>query len=365
MNSYTILIVDDDALVRDLIGTLLQSDESSLFYAENGLDALAQAARILPDIILLDVMMPDMDGFEVCAKLRADPVLAEVPVIMITAMNDRESHLRGLKVGADDFLTKPVDRLELVTRVQSIGRLNRYRKLVIERQRFSEMLELKNRQLRELTQSLIELQESERRFIAAELHDDLGQILTGLKLMLEMATKQSGEPLQATLESAKNIIADLSGRVRNLSLDLRPAMLDDFGLFAAMEWLFGRFNQQSKLNVEHNFSFLDERRFPKAIETAAFRIIQEALTNVVRYADVNEAEVRIETRDEHLYIKIRDRGLGFNVEQHSSAAYQSGGLSGMRERASWLGGSVDIRSKPGAGTTVLAIFDLRGSDPHG
>ena len=362
MIPYIILIVDDDPLMREAIGALLHGEESRLVFAEDGAQALSLAAEIFPDIILLDVMMPGMSGFDVCSQLRANPVLAEVPVVMITALDDRESRLRGLRAGADDFLTKPVDRIELLTRVQNIGRLNRYRKLLEERQRFNEMLEIKNRQLRELTQSLIELQESERRFIAAELHDDLGQSLTGLKLMLEMAAKQSGEPLQANLESAKNIVLELSGRIRNLSLDLRPAMLDDFGLFAALEWLFGRFHQQSKLIIESNFSFLDERRFPKAIETAAFRIIQEALTNIIRYAKTNQAEVSIDTRNDRLYIKIRDRGLGFNVEQHKKAAYQSGGLSGMRERAVWLGGTVEIRSRPGAGTTVIAGFDLKGSE---
>lgn len=365
MNKYIVLIVDDDPLMRESFGALLDGEETSLFFAEDGVQALALAAEIFPDIILLDVMMPGMSGFEVCEQLRATAVLAEVPVVMVTALDDRDSRLRGLRAGADGFLTKPVDRIELLTRVQSIGRLNRYRKLLEERQKFNEMLELKNRQLRELTQSLIELQESERRFIAAELHDDLGQSLTGLKLMIEMAAKQNGEPLQISLENAKSIVIELSGRIRNLSLDLRPAMLDDFGLFAALEWLFGRFNQQSNLMIETNFSFLDERRFPKAIETAAFRIIQEALTNVIRYAKTNRAQVRIEAREDQLHIKIRDWGQGFHTEHHKKAAYQSGGLSGMRERAAWLGGTVDVRSKPGTGTTVLASFNLKVGDHHG
>jgi signal transduction histidine kinase len=109
---------------------------------------------------------------------------------------------------------------------------------------------------------------------------------------------------------------------------------------------------------------LDERRFPKAIETAAFRIIQEALTNVIRYAKTSDAQVRIDTQDDHLRVKIQDRGQGFDVDQHIKEAYQSGGLSGMRERAAWLGGSVEIHSRQGEGTTVLASFDLKGSDQH-
>ena len=146
------------------------------------------------------------------------------------------------------------------------------------------MLETKNRQLRELTQHLIEIQETERRFIATELHDDVGQMLTGLKLMIEMAASQGEAERLQTLENVKNTIAELSNHIRNLSLDLRPAMLDDFGLFAALEWLFDRYTKQTHIRVKHNFSFMNENRFPRAIETAVFRIIQEALTNTARYA---------------------------------------------------------------------------------
>ena len=292
-NTQTVLVVDDDPVVYDFIRVMLEKQAIALYFAENGPAALEMAAELLPDVILLDVMLPGMDGFEICRRLRDNPILAEVPVVMITALDDRDSRLMGLQSGADDFLTKPVEQLELLARVQAILRLNRYRKLMEERAHFAEALETKNRQLRELTQHLIEVQETERHFIAAELHDDMGQMLTGLKLMLEMAVTQSGDEARQTLENARNIISELSIRVRNLSLDLRPAMLDDLGLFAALDWLFERFSGQTHIRVKHNFSFMDERRFPKVIETAAFRIIQESLTNAARYAGVDELVVDI------------------------------------------------------------------------
>jgi signal transduction histidine kinase len=364
MPVHTILIVDDDLIVRESIGALLDQPDTRLFFAEDGLEALKQARDILPDVILLDVMMPGMDGFEVCRRLRATPLLAEVPIVMVTALDDRESRLHGLEAGADDFLTKPVDYIELRTRVQTIVRLNRYRKLLEERTHFAQTLETKNRQLRELSQHLADVQEAERRFIATELHDDVGQLLTGLKLMIEMATTQAEPDRQETLKNARNTISELSTHVRNLSLDLRPAMLDDFGLFAALEWLFGRYAKQTGITVTHNFSFLDEHRFPKRVETAAFRIIQESLTNTARYAAVKEVEVNIVTNG-RLRIKICDLGQGFDPTQAEGTSHQTGGISGMRERVAWVGGEFSILSNPGAGTTVLASFNLEGENTNG
>jgi PAS domain S-box-containing protein len=129
----TILIVDDEAASRRLLEGLLRADGYRLVFAASGPEAIALAGAHIPDLVLLDVMMPEMDGFEVCLRLRADALLAEVPIIMVTALDDRASIVRGLEAGADDFVAKPIDRVELRARVRSIMRLNRYRRLLDER----------------------------------------------------------------------------------------------------------------------------------------------------------------------------------------------------------------------------------------
>jgi PAS domain S-box-containing protein len=138
----TILIVDDELFMSKTLEGLLTSPDYALALASNGEEALAKAAALTPDLILLDVMMPVMDGFEVCRRLRADSLLAEVPVIMVTALDDRESRLRGIEVGADDFISKPIDPVELQARVRTTIKLNRYRRLMMERAKFERITEL-------------------------------------------------------------------------------------------------------------------------------------------------------------------------------------------------------------------------------
>jgi response regulator RpfG family c-di-GMP phosphodiesterase len=135
MNNHRpiLLIVDDDPTGREAIRSVLMNQDMDLFFATNGLEALEMAGQLQPDLILLDVMMPELDGFEVCRRLRADPLLAEVPVVMVTTLDDRESRLEGIQAGADDFISKPIDRAELRVRVRTITRLNRYRLLINER----------------------------------------------------------------------------------------------------------------------------------------------------------------------------------------------------------------------------------------
>ena len=140
MNSTaTILIVDDETRNRDLLEAILRPDGFDLATAANGQEALEKTLELKPDLILLDVMMPDITGYEVCETIRQDPELAEIPVIMVTALDDRDSRLKGIEAGADDFLTKPVDSLELKARVKTVTRLNRYRRITAEREKFGKI----------------------------------------------------------------------------------------------------------------------------------------------------------------------------------------------------------------------------------
>ena len=129
----TILIVDDEASGRDTLESILEPEGYTLVMAENGYQAIDKALAIQPDVILLDVMMPGMNGFEVCRRIRSEKQLAEIPILFLTALDDRKSLLSGLEAGADDFISKPFDRFELRARLLGITRLNRFHKLNEER----------------------------------------------------------------------------------------------------------------------------------------------------------------------------------------------------------------------------------------
>jgi two-component system, cell cycle response regulator len=137
MNSNgTILVAEDQKVMRETIAMMLHGHNYHLEFAANGLDALAKAEKLIPDLILLDIMMPGIDGLEVCRRLRRHPILSQVPIIIITALADRESWMRGMQAGADDYVFKPFDTAELRTRIRNVIQLNRYRSLMVERAKF-------------------------------------------------------------------------------------------------------------------------------------------------------------------------------------------------------------------------------------
>lgn len=139
--SPLILIVDDEEIGRRMLKRLLEKEGYQVECADNGSAGIEMARALIPDLILLDVMMPVLDGYEVCEALRRDPELAEVPVIMLTSLEDPESRLRGLEAGADDFISKPIVPDELRARARTVTRLNRYRRLRTERARFGWVVE--------------------------------------------------------------------------------------------------------------------------------------------------------------------------------------------------------------------------------
>ncbi|MBI2875307.1 MAG: PAS domain S-box protein [Candidatus Tectomicrobia bacterium] len=228
---------------------------------------------------------------------------------------------------------------------------------ITERKRAEEALREYAERLQTLSHRLVEVQEAERRHLARELHDEIGQLLTGLKLTLEMSLRLSADAYQASLREAEALVQDLMGRVRQLSLDLRPAMLDDLGLLPTLLWHFERYTDQTRIRVVFRHIGLDGRRFSSGVETTTYRLVQEALTNVARHAGVSEVNVRLWADQEMLSVQIEDRGGGFDPEATLSA-HLSSGLAGMRERVRLLGGHLTVESTPGKRTCVTVELPL-------
>jgi PAS domain S-box-containing protein len=206
--------------------------------------------------------------------------------------------------------------------------------------------------LQTLSARLLEVQEIERKHLARELHDEIGQLLTGLRLLLRTGADLPSGPMRTRLEQAHELIDDLLTRVRKLSFDLRPADLDHFGLLPALLALFEKYSDQTGILINFKHHGI-ERRFSAPVETAAYRIVQEALTNAARYAGVAGVTVTAWSGESQLKLQIVDRGCGFDPEV-GLKSQGSSGLLGMKERISLLGGSLSLESAAGAGTAITA-----------
>jgi PAS domain S-box-containing protein len=280
-----------------------------------------------------------------------------VTTVIDTPILDAQGEVIGFfevinKKNGAKFSKSDVEMLVAVSRIASIALQNAMSYGNLERA--EKALRESQLHLQALSRRLLDVQEAERRQIARELHDEIGQSLTGIKLILE---KTMREPSVApALEPALGITNELIGRVRDLSLELRPAMLDDLGLLPALKWHFERYTSRVNIRVDFKYAGLEGRRFQPEIETAAYRIVQEALTNVARHARVERAEVNIRADETMLRIEVRDAGIGFHSGSVSTG--NTGGLSGMRERATMLGGELTVDSAPGTGTVLTAELPL-------
>ena len=211
--------------------------------------------------------------------------------------------------------------------------------------------------LRLFPRRLIETQEAEKQRIARELHDEVGQMLTGVGMLLG-TTEAIPVEAQGRIAEARGVLRDLTDRVRSMSLDLRPAMLEDFGLVRALRVLFPRYERQTGIHVLFDDGGLEGRRFRPEIEITAYRIVQEALTNVARHAQVEEASVQLSLGAGSLRVAVEDRGTGFDLRRPLTDTV---GLAGMRERAAAVGGELTLAPAPGSGTRVVATLPLQPS----
>jgi len=242
---------------------------------------------------------------------------------------------------------------------------------VTERERTQAALERLNRELensherlRALSRRLLEVQEEERGRLARDLHDDIGQALTALKIQLESLPRPAGESaLRGRVEECVETTQHTLERVRQLSLSLRPPQLDDLGLAAAL-----RSHLDRQARVAGLVSHFDSHEAPQEIapdtETACFRVAQEAINNVLRHARARNLWLRLFSTGERLALSVRDDGQGFDIEsmRRRAGAGASLGLIGMEERVALAGGSFELRSAPGEGTMMLATFPLARND---
>jgi len=290
----------------------------------------------------------------------ADPLLAEIfqaqdyrSLVIIPILIQNEL------IGALGFMA--YDPSALHSEALEIGReAANQLGIAIRQARMVEQLRTDQENLQTLSKRLLNVQETERRNIARELHDEVGQALTGIRITLEMAMQLQAGEIPDSIGQAHDLLVELMERVSRLSLELRPAPLDDFGLLPALLWFLDRYSLQTSIHVILKHNGLEQKRFASEVETAVYRIVQEALTNVARHARVDKAMVTLWFDQDILGIQVEDQGIGFDPEL-PLAKGNSSGLLGMKERALLLNGKLIIESSPGIGTRVLAEIPVNGS----
>lgn len=205
-----------------------------------------------------------------------------------------------------------------------------------------------------MSKRLVEVQETERREIARELHDEIGQTTTALKLRVDLMATRIPPTLSALVDESRRLVDDLFATVRRMSSNLRPPLLDEFGLKKALECHFEQFTLLTGVIVRSAFAGLESQRFAVELETTAYRVVQASLTNVARHAGVAEAHVHV-VIDDDMLVRVADRGVGFDPQLNAPGA----GLLGVQERVALVGGRFELHSSPGRGTTVIVELPLQ------
>ncbi|EYC52698.1 histidine kinase [Hylemonella gracilis str. Niagara R] len=468
-----ILVIDDSPEIRLLATVLLEREGYVVTSAVTGEEGLAFAREsITPDLILLDVMLPGMDGYEICQLLKQDETLRDVPVIFMSAQDDVQAQTEGFKAGGADYVTKPLSVPVLLARVRAHVALNAQRRSlegmfrdaleyapdaiiladtrwrivqvnartlamfgyrreqlmgqpvemlipprlrehhlqrrsvyadlgpgdlqlgvstdcmrgdgseftgdlsvgllrtnrgpllmtvvrdVTESQRIQQEVIASRQRLRELAARGDAMREYERKNIAREVHDELGQVLTALRMDLTYADLTYGNSdsgFKDRLQGMRALVDRAIQGVRNVASHLRPSALD-MGLVPALEWLSGEFQRHAGIpcTLEIETPAID---MPEHRAIGLFRIVQESLTNVSRYAQARSVRVSLRQENGQLVLRIRDDGQGFDAA--SRAQGRSFGLLGMQERALALEGELTVESAIGQGTTVTARVPLQ------
>jgi signal transduction histidine kinase len=339
----------------------------------NGREAIHSARKRPPDLVLSDVMMPILDGFELLKALRENQQTRTIPVILLSARAGDESCVLGMQAGADDYLVKPFSARELHARVSArleIARLQRnserrYRDLAetLEGQIRTRTLELEERnaeilvqaeQLRELSAQLLHAQDEERKRIARELHDSVGQTLVALNIEQKLLAKRFGgmPDLERRMNDVQGLTRQLIQEIRTMSYLLHPPLLDDSGLVGAIRWYVDGLAARSGIEIDLQIPE-DFGRVPAVVELTIFRIVQEALTNVHRHSKSKDAVIRITRDDNKVSLEIEDHGTGMSAQKLDQIQTRGSGVGirGMRERLRQLRGEMSIESTP-TGTKI-------------
>jgi signal transduction histidine kinase len=350
MQQYArILVVDDDPDTREILSRVLES-EYKVATASDGAEAMSVLESEVPDLIISDVMMPNADGYDLLEFLRSRQPTRDVPVILLSGHADSGERAKGLEMGAQDYVVKPLESGELRARVRIQLELAESRKASETR-------------IRELTGRLVTDRDMERQRIGRDLHDQIGQQLTALKLQLEVLRTISREAsLVERIEETQTIANQLDSDIDYLTWELHSTALECIDIVGALANYVSEWSKRYGVLADFQIVKLDQSRLSGEFKTNIYRIVQESLHNIAKHAEASHAIVSLEADEKFVVLRVTDDGSGFDAGAARPDTTGKGiGLSGMRERAAVLKAKFDLRSSPGEGTTITVSIPLAAS----
>jgi signal transduction histidine kinase len=366
----SILIVDDDPASLTVMQEILANQGARLVTATSGEEALR---KVLDDdfaAILMDVRMPGIDGFTTASMIRERKISRYTPIIFVTGhAEDLTTMFKGYRAGAVDFIVKPVipdvlrSKLSVFVGLHDMNRILNAE--LAERCLTEQRLRTSEENLRALASHLQSVREEERIHIAREIHDELGQALTGLKFELNSFAKDfesDDASARRDKQQTLNIAIDrIINSVRRIASGLRPEVLDEIGLAAAFDWQAREFQRRTGIrchvNIAAQFSDPDKDR-----STALFRIFQELLTNVARHANATRVNVALSEGEDALALCVEDNGRG--IKETEAQSPRSLGFLGLRERVLAFGGAIEVKGDEGKGTRVCVSIPVTANQPE-
>ncbi len=369
-SQVSVLIVDDDPASLTVMQEILASQGARLVTATSGEEALR---KVLDDdfaAILMDVRMPGIDGFTTASMIRERKRSRYTPIIFVTGhAEELTTMFKSYRSGAVDFIVKPVIPDVLRAKVAVFVGLHDMNRILnaelAERAMTEQRLRASEENLRALATHLQSVREEERIHIAREIHDELGQALTGLKFEMNSFTRQfESDDASSRHEKqlALNVAIDrIINSVRRIASGLRPEVLDEIGLAAAFDWQAREFQRRTGIrchvNIAAQFSDPDKDR-----STALFRIFQELLTNVARHANATRVNVALTEGEDALALCVEDNGRG--IKETEAQSPRSLGFLGLRERVLAFGGAIEVKGDEGKGTRVCVSIPVTAHQPE-
>lgn len=359
-----ILIVDDIPSNLTFLKIVLKGVDANLIEAGSGTEALEKIEGVLLSLAILDVQMAGMNGYELAIKINETRLTNSVPIIFLTAaFPNNEQILTGYDSGAVDYIIKPLNRKVLTSKVNIFLQLFLQKQMIVESHEELQRSELEvqkgKEQLQLLNHHLINAREEERAAISLMIHDELGQALTALKIDLSWVRKNEGNDLVPhKLDKMIATTNDIIRKVQRISAELHPKLLTDLGLADAIEWYCGE--QQERTGLKFKLSLEETNNIDFKRDLALFRILQEALTNVIRHARASKVAITIKQEMNGTYLTIADDGIG--IDPGILEASNSMGLFGMRERARQCNGTLEFENNIPVGTGIRVFVPTLKKD---